>query len=274
MIFPIVFCSVLAFFGLYTTARSADEPAEHFSHAVFDSLLQLNVSGGRVFYEGFDIPAFAAYRERLAAAQPGVWSRDEQLAFWLNAWNASVIAIVLRYPGVRVVSNAEGFFDRDSVQVAGRMLTLDAMEKDIIRPLFRDPLVYFGMMRPAVSSPRLPNRAFRVATVRRILRQQARSFLRSEEGAVLDVGSNVLMLSRIFEWCRDDFETDGRTLLDFVVQYVRDTEAAYIAVHRKELTVRFLPYDWRLNGRNADPGKESVKPYRKPQKNKKTTVKK
>jgi hypothetical protein len=272
---PILLCVVLlSFFWGAAPAPGADEFPERFSHAVFDSLLQLNVSGGKVFYAGFDVPAFAAYRERLAAARPGTWSRDEQLAFWLNAYNASVIAIVLRHPGVRLMSNADGFFDRDSVSVAGRVLTLNGMEHEVIRPLFREPLVCFGIVYPAVSSPKLPNRAFRAATVRKVLRQQARTFIRSEEGAVLDVGSNVLMLSRLFEWYREEFEAGGRSLLDFVVQHVRETEAAYIAIHRKDITIKFLPYDWRLNGRNADPDKENIKPYRKPQKSKKEPAKK
>lgn len=270
----VFYALLLSFFLSLGSALAAEETPEHFSHATFDSLLQINVSGGTVFYTGFDVPAFSAYRERLATAQPASWSRDEQLAFWLNAYNASVIALVLQHPGFRLVSNADGFFDRDSVRIAGRTLTLNGIENEVIRPLFREPLVYFGLVYPAVSSPRLPNRAFRAATVRKVLRQQARTFIRSEEGAVLDVGANVLMLSQLFEWHRADFETEGRTLLDFVVQHARDTEAAYIAIHRKDLTIKFLPYNWRLNGRNADPDKEDVKPYSKPQKSKKTPVKK
>lgn len=259
--------AVLFFFGISLSRCVATED-EHFSHAVYDSLLQACVSGGKVFYEGFRIPAFTAYRERLATAVPSAWSKDEQLAFWLNAYNASVLANVLAHPGVRMVQNIEGFFDSDTFRIAGKNLTLDQVLNEVLRPVFREPLLHFGIVRASLGSPPLPNRAFRAATVRKALRQNARRFLRTERGVVLDVGANVLLLSPLFEWYREDFGKEDKELLALVVQHVRETEAAYIAVHRSDITIKFLPYDWTLNGRNADPARENTKPYDKPRKTK------
>lgn len=255
-------------------SRIVAAEGEHFSHAVYDSLLQVCVSGGKVYYNGFRTPAFAAYREQLATASPSTWGKDEQFAFWLNAYNASVIANVLAYPGVRMVQNIEGFFDRDTFRIAGKSLTLNQVLNEVLRPTFREPLLCFGVVQASLGSPPLPNRAFRAATVRKVLRQNARKFLRTERGVVLDIGANVLLLSRVFEWYREDFGEGDKELLALVVQHVRETDAAYIAVHRSDIMIKFLPHDWTLNGRSANPERENSKPYEKPHKKAITKAKK
>lgn len=244
---------------------ASDGVPERFSHAVFDSLLQLHISGGRVYYDGFDTPEFHEYLRRLAGARPDDWAREERMAFWLNAYNAFAVANVLAHPGLRLISNADGFFDRDSFAVAGRFYTLERLADEHLRA-FGEPLVLFGMASGAAGAPRLHNRAYRAATVLRTLRDNARKYLRSDQGAVLDIGANVLMLSDLFRRYRADFERDGATLLDFVVRYVRETEAAYIAVHRDDIAIRFLPFDWKLAARTMETGKDTAKPYNKPKK--------
>jgi len=258
--FLLVFCSAFA----VLPAGSAEAP-EHFSHAVFDSLLQLHVGGGKVYYDGFNTQAFEQYRRALASAHPVSWSREEQMAFWLNAYNACAIAAVLARPGMRVISNADGFFDRDSFALAGAFYTLDRLMDERLRP-FGDPAVHFGSACGAAGAPRLHNRAYRAATVKKTLRDNARRYMRGEQGAVLDVGANVLMLPELFSRYRTDFERGGKTLLNAVVPYVRETEAAYIAVHRHDITIRFLPFDWRLAARTGETGKEAAKPYNKKKK--------
>lgn len=256
-------CALACATSLYTHASAAETP-EHFSHAVFDSLLQFHVSGGKVYYEGFDTPAFAAYRHSLAGARPALWSREERIAFWLNAYNASAIAAVLARPGLRVISNADGFFDRDSFALAGVWYTLNGIVDEL--RAFGEPAVHFGMACGAAGAPRLHNRAYRAATVLKTLRDNARKYLRGEQGAVLDVGANVLMLPALFQQYRSDFERDGKSLSGAVVPYVRETEAAYIAVHRNDLVVRFLPFDWKLAARTNETDRGPTKPYNKPKK--------
>ncbi len=263
----LLLCSVLLCAPAVVAARSGAEAPEHFSHTVFDSLLQLHVGGAKVYYEGFNTPVFLAYRNRLASARPAAWSRDEQMAFWLNAYNASAIAAVLARPGLRVISNADGFFNQDSFAVAGAYYTISRILDEL--RAFGEPLVHFGASCGAAGAPRLHNRAYRAATVLKTLRDNARKFVSGENGAVLDVGANVLMLPALFEHYRIDFERSGRTLLSAIVPYVRETEAAYIAVHRSDIIVRFLPFDWKLAARIAETGKETTKPYNKPKKTKK-----
>lgn len=245
-------------------ALSSADVSELFSHAVFDSLLQCHVAGGKVFYDGFNAPSFRLYCSRLAAARPAQWSRDEQMAFWLNAYNAAAVSAVLSRPGLRMLSNADGFFDRDSFAVAGEYYTLSRIVNEHLRT-FGDPAVLFGASCGAAGLPRLHNRAFRAASVRKTLRDNARKYVRGDAGAVLDVAANVVVLPALFELYRADFERSG-PLLQAVLPYVRETEAAYIAVYRKQLVVRFLPCDWRLAGRVAETGKETAKPYDKPRK--------
>lgn len=261
------FAVVLAFVAVHSAASSASE-GERFSHVVFDSLLQANVAAGRVWYEGFDTAPFRSYLQNLAEAEPSRWSRDERLAFWLNAYNASVIATVLRHPGIAMPANAEGFFTQDSVLLAGKWQTLEEM-RDFIRARFKTPLVHFGLTDATKGSPKLAKRAFRAATVGKQLTAQTRQFLRSEIGAVLDVGTTTLRLAKLFERFRADFEagfdgSGGKPLATFAATYMNDTEAAFIAVHRGDIRVAFFEEDMRLNKRELTGATVEIKPYNKP----------
>jgi hypothetical protein len=242
--------------------------SEHFSHAVFDSLLQMHVAGGRVYYEGFACAAFDEYRTALARVQPvalAAWQTEERLAFWLNAYNASVIATVLKHPAMLMPANVQGFFDADTVRVAGEIWTLQTLT-NTIRSDFAGlgGLPLMGMCSGTKSSPKLAKRAFRAATVLKQLQTQAKQFLRSDEGAVLDIATNTLRLARLFFTYKQDFERSGQPLVKWLVPYVRDTEAAYIALHLDDLVLAPLNEDLRLNRREMPTEHDAVKPYQKP----------
>ncbi len=264
----LLFLQIAASVAFAQGKSSTSVAAEHFSHALLDSLLQSHVVGGRVLYAGFEGEAFRTYCKSLETIPSSTlkqWSRDEQLAFWLNAYNTCVIANVLAHPGIAMVANVRGFFDDDTVRVAEKNFTLQDM-KDEIRLRFRNPLMFFGMTDGTKGSPKLAKRAFRAATVAKQLTAQAKSFLRSEQGAVLDVGTKTLRLARLFETYRGDFEASGQPLAMFVAQYLNDTEAAFVAVNRKELEIAFFDGDMRLNKRETSGDEAGVKPYQKQKK--------
>ncbi len=240
--------------------------SEHFSHAVFDSLLQMHVAGGRVYYEGFACAAFDEYRAALARVQSSAlasWHTEERLAFWLNAYNASVIAIVLKHPAMLMPANVQGFFDADTVRVAGEVWTLQTLT-NTIRSDFAsfNGLPLLGMCNGSKSSPKLAKRAFRAATVIKQLHTQAKQFLRSGEGAMLDIATNTLRLAPMFFAYNQDFERSGQSLVKWLVPYMRDTEAAYIALHYGDLVLAPLNEDLRLNRREMPTEHDNVKPYR------------
>lgn len=256
-------CVVALVFGVFfASGISAKEPPkpEHFSHATFDSLLQLNVRGGLILYAGFDTPAFEQYCSQLASATPAGWGAAERLAFWLNACNAMTIKAVIKRPGLKMANNFAGFFSADTFWVAGRGLSLQKIRDSILRT-FPTPLVHFGAMLPAVGAPRLSARAFRAKNVVSELEKIARQYFRTEAGCVLDIGAKTLRLSWICREHRADFEAGGKSLLAAVLPYLEEKTAAFCAVYKDEITLDFLPFDWRVNARRDSGAEVETKPY-------------
>lgn len=211
-------------------------------HALWDSLLQQYVWSGRVFILGIATdPRFQQYLDFLATAHPEKGSREEQIAFWLNAYNACGVAFLARRPGLRYLASLDSLIHADTFCVAGEEHTLWTLRQRLRQ--FGNPLLHMGAGGLTMSFPPLPRRAFTAANLFRQLRNNARAFLRSRRGCLLEAATSTLWLSPLFAWYRADFERGGRSLLHFVAQYAEPTVAAFIAARSRELQVRFLEPD-------------------------------
>src|SRR5205814_4482033 len=141
--------AALAVLGLValTTAASAGS----FSHAALDTVLSRHVRNGRVDYGALrrDPGPLDRYLAAVADARPDAWSREEQIAFWVNVYDARVLDGVLRHPGIRSVldvgkergGSGVGFFAEPRL-TAGAPRTLDQIEKDILCARFHEPRVH------------------------------------------------------------------------------------------------------------------------------------
>ena len=156
-------------------ARSWQEPSSDSVpalHRSYDRLLDVNVRDGLVYYNALRSERGRLDRYVASLNVPGAtydrWSREEQMAFWLNAYNAVVLQTVVNHYPIRGKSSAypassirqiPGAFERATHRLAGRTLTLDAIEKTVL-PEFRDPRVYLALGRGAVGSGRLRSEAY------------------------------------------------------------------------------------------------------------------
>jgi hypothetical protein len=216
-----------------------------FDHSVFNRLLGRSVANGRVYYSYFaGQPLFALYLNSLAAATPDRLSKDDRLAFWINAYNALTIKNVLDNPGMRRVTEITGFFDNKKFVVAGRALTLNDIENKIIRPQFKEPLVHFGLVCAAVNCPPLLSHAYAGKSVRKELADNARAYLASSYNRY-DAASKTLYLSKIFEWYREDFGGDAG-VRRFVRKYGTPQMQSSVTATTPIVS---LNYDWALNSR-------------------------
>jgi hypothetical protein len=263
----IIFLSLLIFL-LKSSPLSAQE---RFSHAVLDTLLQENVRGGMVYYSGFKNENFENYLAAIATANPEKWEKSEQIAFWINGYNAIVIQQVLKNPGLRMVSGSPQFF-KDSVEISQQKLTLD----DILKKLqsFNEPLIFFGINSAAIGFPKLENRAFKGQTVLKELQKNARAFLKSEENLLLDVPSNTAYVSKLFLKHEESFKNGKKPVLNFLVEYAPPVISGYLAVHKSDVKIEFLDFNERLNGKIDAPNVAKIKAYQKPKKEKKKKEKK
>jgi hypothetical protein len=246
---------LLLLFFLGGTPRAA----EPFSHEDWTAVLQAYVDErGLVDYEGlsrdrktFDRYVAAVERSGPRTTPEAFPTTEDELAFWLNAYNALVFRGVLdRGPEKESVwgalSSGYGFFVRMKVTVDGWRTNLRELENEGIREAFGDPRVHAALNCASLGCPRLPREAFLGEDLDRRLDEAMREFVNTPTNVALDAESGTVVLSKIFDWFREDFvDATGETdLIDYVNRY-RAPGARIPA----DYEVRFSKYDKRLNSR-------------------------
>lgn len=182
-----------------------------------------------------------AFLDAVASAAPPK-DRGEAIALYADAYNALVIRKVIDAKLPRSVLDVKGFFDKDTVKVAGQTVTLDALEKKIVGPL-ANPGHHFILVCAAVGCPRLTTRSFLVdaAKIDERMTAAARAYLATPRGAVAAEGR--LSLSKIFEWYAADFGGSAGVLA-FARAHLPPEALVKIGATPK---VESLEYDWTLN---------------------------
>ena len=247
-------CSILFLYHFRVEADSRTQQSAEgtaFSHDLFDQVLQEHVNeNGRVNYTQLKAnpEKFEAYLDLLAAANLTEWSYNEQLTFWINAYNALVIkGVIDHYPttSVRKVKLFNGFFSRLKFQAAGKTYTLNEIEHGILREEFPDPRVHFAIVCASFSCPPLWNRAYTVKTIEERLETATFNFIRNPEQVRIDRTKRLVYLSKIFKWYEDDFKEGYDGVADFLADHLPTEDAEFLA--STDVKFRYLNYDWTLN---------------------------
>jgi len=226
--------------------------ASPISHELWDSLLQKHVDDeGWVDYSSFqrDSQILNQYLAQLSAGHPNDkhWTRDEQLAYWINAYNAFTIKIMVKhYPVASIKDIKKGIpfvntvWDIKFINIEGNVYDLNNIEHGIIRQYFEEPRIHFAVNCASVSCPRLLNRAFTADGLESQLTAAAKGFLADP----LRNNTSEGKVSSIFSWFKGDFTKNSKSLVDFINQYVANKIPP-------DTKLEFLDYDWTVN---APPG--------------------
>ena len=220
-------------------------------YALFDEVLLYNVHNGYVDYDGIRAhPKFAEFLRQLGEPQatpPD--SRPEELALYINAYNAFAIQGILDGYSPATRLKRHRYFKSREYRLAGADITLDALEHQRLRPL-GDARIHFAIVCAAISCPRLASRAYLPETLDAQLDAATQRFINDHTRNRFDVALKTAFLSPIFEWFEADFAKNAGSVPEFLAQQVDDT-AVRAALLDGRLEVRYLPYDWDLNGRFA-----------------------
>ena len=237
-----------------------------FDHSAFDSLLRAHVAGGLVDYDAFAASlTFPRYLRTLAAFDPAALPRDEQLAFWINAYNAYTIRLINAHherKSIRNINKSFGFvkaygpWEEKLAVVGGRAYSLDEIEQGIIRKRFAEPRIHFALVCAAIGCPPLRNEAYIGARLSEQLDDQGRTFIaRSPAKNHVDLRTKTAHLSPIFVEFRDYIRDFGGTDLAigrFVARYLPAGPERELLEHGA-FTVKPTRYDWSLNSGGAAP---------------------
>jgi len=239
-----LFAAMAMLLILVTTSANANRADD-----LFDGVLRTHVDKGYVDYPAISRDKrFDDYLKYLAVTNPESFAtREEKLAFWINAYNALAIK------GILDGLSPDGFFARVSFfkttgyALAGKEINLYDLERDIIIP-FGEPRIHFAIVCASASCPILKSEAYRAETLDAQLEDSAIRFINDSDKNQFDSKLRIASLSKIFDWFAEDFEKHSGSVSNYIRQYARNADASEVLV-AKDLYIRHLDYDWSLNGK-------------------------
>lgn len=219
------------------------------THELWDALLKKHVrTDGMVDYKGFvrDSNELGRYLRVLESAHPNdkSWSRNEQMAYWINAYNAYTIQLIVRhYPvsSIKDIKKGVAFvnsvWDLKFVRIQGFTYDLNNIEHNILRPVFKDARIHAAINCASFSCPKLLPEAYTADKLDTQLDTAMRGFV--NDPLRNRISSEKAEISEIFKWFKGDFERDG-SLRDFLNKYsnVKITD---------KTDILHIDYNWALN---------------------------
>ncbi|MGE0671460.1 MAG: DUF547 domain-containing protein [Methylibium sp.] len=248
----------------------AAAPFDH-GHAAWDQLLRQHVAvaadgaSSAVRYAALqrERAALRAYLDTLTAVAPGeyaAWSKPQQLAFLINAYNAWTVELILtRYPDLKSIKDLGSFIEspwkKKFFRLLGEQRHLDDLEHGLIRApgVFDDPRIHVAVVCASIGCPMLRNEAFVAGRLDSQLDDAMRRFLSDRTRNQFEAASGRLAVSKIFDWYRKDFEQGHRGIDSLQTLFARhadrlaDGAAAQAEVRAGRYKLVFLDYDWSLN---------------------------
>ena len=239
-----------------STAAAIAAPAQAFDHSAFDALLRAHVVNGMVNYDAFKAaPTFAPYLASLAATDPATLPRDEQLAFWINAYNAYTIQLIVAHNETRSIRNInktlflklKGPWSEPLARVGGKDYTLDDIEHQIIRPRYKEPRIHMALVCAAMGCPPLRGEAYTAASLAAQLDDQAATFLLKSAGKNrVDLASRTWYHSMIFGYYKEDFGGSVKDAAKFAAKWYPDGAEKQLLLSG-DFSAKQTEYDWSLN---------------------------
>jgi hypothetical protein len=239
----------LAFSFTLCIVAHAQQP--QLNHSGFSQLLKRHVdSGGNVDYPGFikDSVKLNNYLRLLSAHPPQkTWSRNEQMAFWINAYNAFTIKLITKYYPIKSIKDIGSSiqipfvntpWDIKFITIGKTRYDLNNIEHGILRKKFDDPRIHMVLVCASKSCPVILNEAYEPLTLDAQLTAQTKAFLEDSSRNLLS--ETEPKLSMIFNWYAMDFNKNGKTVRDFV------NDHATLRI-KKDAKILYLDYDWSLN---------------------------
>ncbi len=220
------------------------------THERWDALLKKYVtSEGLVRYADFlrDSAELNAYLRLLESAHPSDkgWTRAEQMAYWINAYNAYTIQLVLRhYPvgSIKDIKSGLAFvnsvWDLKFIRIQGYTYDLNNIEHNILRPVFKDARVHAAINCASYSCPPLRNEAYVPERLDEQLEDAMRRFV--NDTLRNRITARRAEVSRIFSWFSGDFEREAGSVRAYLNRYARVSLEPHASIS-------YLDYDWSLN---------------------------
>ena len=154
-------------------------------YSEWDSVLQEHVKQGFVDYKGLqnqpeNLKQFLEKATNVQKQDFEKWEKKEQLAFYINLYNALTIKLILSEYPVKSIKDIGNFFQgpwsRDVFSLFGNTITLNNLEHDIIRKQFNEPRIHLALVCAAKACPPLRSESYRAEILNELLENQAKNY--------------------------------------------------------------------------------------------------
>lgn len=228
-------------------------------HVDWDLILQRYVDTGhpsgiyRFRYSGVspkDHQALKQYLQKMQAIKVSGLNRNEQMAYWVNLYNALTVDVILdHYPvkSIREINLSPGLFskgpwDAKLLEIEGQQVSLNDIEHRILRPIWRDNRVHYAVNCASLGCPNLQPQAYTPQNLELLLDKAAREFVNHPRGASFE--RNRLQVSSIYFWFQEDFDGSEKGIIKHLKKYLSAENLKRLNSVQKRMVHR---YDWNLN---------------------------
>jgi hypothetical protein len=218
-------------------------------HGEWDVLVKKHVSkNGMVDYQGFlkDKKQLQVYLDKLSANKPtSKWSKNEKMAFWINAYNAFTVKLILDHYPIKSIKDIKrgipfvnSVWDIAFIPMGKEKIDLNYIEHTILRKEFNDPRIHAAINCASFSCPLLRNEAYYASRLDEQLNDAMRRFVNDPQRNQLDKSN--IKISKIFSWFAGDFKLNGSSIVNYLNKYAKKRV-------QPNAKIDFLEYQWELN---------------------------
>jgi len=227
-------------------------------HSHWDTFLQAYVRSdqdgiNRVKYgqvSEADRQSMQTYLATLQAIRIHRYNRSEQLAFWINLYNALTVNVILEHYPVNSIRDidispgflADGPWGKELATIEGEAVSLNDIEHRILRPIWKDPRIHYAINCASLGCPNLRKKAFKASTVNETLNQAARDFINHPRAVSIKDGE--LTVSSIYSWFQEDFGENEQDVIRHLQRYARPDLARQL---KNIESISDDEYNWQIN---------------------------
>jgi len=246
-----------------TTIDAAGETARIGGPEDYDAILNKYVQGDYVDYAGLknnpeDLARFDAFLRWQAQADLFEMSREEKIAFYINAYNACCIKAILDHYPLNSPKQIDGFFDGLKFTVASEELTISEIEYDRLIANYKDMRAHFAVVCADRGCLPLKSSAYKGGTLDEDLEAAAKRFVNDPRQFQVDPEQKEVRVSKIFEWYGEKFLKDpDRPVSEqrpelYLANWVDDEQTRKL-LQSGQYKLELIPWDWTLNEKGVEP---------------------
>ena len=187
----------------------------------------------------------------VSKADYNLFNSDQQLAFLINAYNAFTIKLIINHYPIKSIKDIGGFFTKpwaiEFFSLLGEKFTLDKIEHETIRKNFKEAKIHFAVNCASIGCPSLYKEAFIAPKLQIQLSEASLNFLKNNTKNKINLNSDTISISKIFDWYEDDFDKHEQSVKHFIAKILKLNPSQKSHILSGKVDKDYTKYDWNLN---------------------------